>query len=156
MKVLTLTQPWASLIGRGKSIETRSWRTPYRGRLAIHAAKGFPKDAREFTRTARVHDALQEDFPNREDDFTLGAIVAVVTLSDCRVMQDSEDDPFFDAYHEFDIGIGGTLTEQERAFGCYEVGRFAWIFTDIKLLSKPIPARGALGLWEFDIREVDA
>ena len=49
MKALTLTQPWATLVAIGaKRIETRSWRTSYRGPLAIHAAKGFPKWAREF------------------------------------------------------------------------------------------------------------
>lgn len=38
-KMLTLWQPWASLIAVGeKWIETRSWSTPYRGALAIHAA----------------------------------------------------------------------------------------------------------------------
>ena len=42
MKALTLTQPWATLIAVGaKRIETRSWGTSYRGRIAIHAAKGF-------------------------------------------------------------------------------------------------------------------
>ena len=37
-RALTLHQPWASLIALGvKTIETRSWSTPYRGPLAIHA-----------------------------------------------------------------------------------------------------------------------
>lgn len=41
MKAITLTQPWATLVAIGaKKIETRSWATGYRGRLAIHAAKG--------------------------------------------------------------------------------------------------------------------
>lgn len=32
MKVLTIRQPWATLIALGeKQIETRSWRTAYRG-----------------------------------------------------------------------------------------------------------------------------
>ena len=40
MKALTIRQPWASLIAAGvKTIETRSWRTSYRGPLAIHAGK---------------------------------------------------------------------------------------------------------------------
>jgi hypothetical protein len=44
MKALTLTQPWATLVAIGaKTIETRSWPTSYRGPLAIHAAKGYPK-----------------------------------------------------------------------------------------------------------------
>lgn len=38
MKALSLWQPWATLIQVGvKWIETRSWRTAYRGPLAIHA-----------------------------------------------------------------------------------------------------------------------
>lgn len=42
MKVLTLHQPWASLIALGvKTIETRSWTTSYRGPLAIHAGASF-------------------------------------------------------------------------------------------------------------------
>jgi len=48
MKALTLTQPWASLMAlQSKTIETRSWYTAYRGELVIHAAKGFPKWAKE-------------------------------------------------------------------------------------------------------------
>lgn len=44
MKVLTLHQPWASLIALGvKTIETRSWSTAYRGPLAIHAGSTWPK-----------------------------------------------------------------------------------------------------------------
>ena len=39
VKVLTLTQPWATLVAIGaKKIETRSWSASYRGPLAIHAA----------------------------------------------------------------------------------------------------------------------
>ena len=43
MKAITLTQPWATLVAIGaKRIETRSWRTFYRGPLAIHAGKTLP------------------------------------------------------------------------------------------------------------------
>ena len=38
MKGLTLIEPWAALIAQGrKQFETRSWKTPYRGAVAIHA-----------------------------------------------------------------------------------------------------------------------
>ena len=38
MKVLTLQEPWASLIAEKiKVIETRSWHTNYRGQIYIHA-----------------------------------------------------------------------------------------------------------------------
>lgn len=41
MKVLSIQQPWASLIVQGhKRIETRSWNTKYRGDILIHASIG--------------------------------------------------------------------------------------------------------------------
>lgn len=40
MRALTLHQPFAHLVATGaKTVETRSWKTGYRGPLAIHAAK---------------------------------------------------------------------------------------------------------------------
>ena len=43
MKAITILQPYASLIVAGaKQYETRSWDTPYRGIIAIHAGKNKP------------------------------------------------------------------------------------------------------------------
>ena len=68
MKVLSLRQPWASLIADGsKTIETRTWRTDYRGPLAIHAS------ARPY-----------EDLPT-------GGIIAVAWLYDCRPMKEVDE-----------------------------------------------------------------
>ena len=40
MKVLSIKEPWATLIAsKQKYIETRSWKTSYRGELYIHASK---------------------------------------------------------------------------------------------------------------------
>lgn len=40
MKVLTIREPWASLILSGKkTIETRSWKTNHRGKILLHASK---------------------------------------------------------------------------------------------------------------------
>lgn len=41
MKSLSIKQPWASLVAAGyKTIECRTWRTPYRGSLLICSSKG--------------------------------------------------------------------------------------------------------------------
>jgi hypothetical protein len=50
LKALTIRQPWAELILRGrKPFELRTWRTKYRGPLVIHAAaKVDAWDARHF------------------------------------------------------------------------------------------------------------
>lgn len=96
MKVLTVRQPWASLIALGaKSIETRSWPTSYRGPLAIHAGV----DVTCVRKSTRLEDRrlvlgawdVQRDgaglllrgpisHPYR---LPLGEIVAVVDLVDC-------------------------------------------------------------------------
>ena len=46
MKVLSLTEPYATLIKENKKkIETRSWKTSYRGELYIHASStNIPKE----------------------------------------------------------------------------------------------------------------
>ena len=40
IKVLSIIEPWATLIKEKKKyIETRTWKTSYRGELYIHASK---------------------------------------------------------------------------------------------------------------------
>lgn len=40
MKVLTIKEPWATMILEGKkTIETRTWHTRYRGEILLHASK---------------------------------------------------------------------------------------------------------------------
>lgn len=62
-RVLTLWQPWASLVASGtKRIETRSWQTPHRGPVIIHAAK------RRVDAGLRVGRFEAERHPDRSDD----------------------------------------------------------------------------------------
>ena len=72
MKVLTIKQPWATLIMQGdKRFEFRSWQTKYRGDLLIHAGKGIDKEA-----IKRLEKYLPEELPT-------GKILGKVTLVDC-------------------------------------------------------------------------
>lgn len=61
MKVLTIRQPWASLIILGyKRFEFRSWKTSYRGDLLIHAGKMIDKEAEK-----RLKNFLPDELPLR-------------------------------------------------------------------------------------------
>jgi activating signal cointegrator 1 len=160
MKVLTLTQPYATLVAIGaKQIETRSWATSYRGPLAIHAGKGpgllgSYKAMLDLCGTQPFFDALMPIVPNynrycdRESIFDLlpvGAIVAVCELVCCKLITGGRDR---DGWY----GVAGRdwpITDQERAFGDYSDGRYAWLLADIRALPEPIPARGAQGLWSW-------
>jgi activating signal cointegrator 1 len=179
VKALTLTQPWASLVAVGaKVIETRSWSTSYRGPLAIHAAKGFPLQARRLCipgpglgRPSLFCDALRGGgisgpmqrtrFRVTTGDLPLGAVVATCELVACRKLAGYTDaGPVFDDESWIDEYLAATdlirrasrhhSWEQESAFGDYSPGRYAWFLDNIRQLDEPTPAKGALGLWEWD------
>lgn len=129
MKAITLTQPWATLVALGhKQRETRSWSTNFRGEIAIHAAKGYPAEAKDFTRYQVSVGLLNGD------GLPLGAFVAVADLVDCRrtgCLADLD------------------LTATERSLGDYSHGRFSFGLANIRPI-RPIGARGALSIWDVD------
>ena len=59
--------------------------------------------------------------------------------------------PFF---HTTDKMIN-QLTMEEKAFGDYTPGRFAWILQDPVAFKTPLSAKGGLKLWEFDERLIE-
>jgi activating signal cointegrator 1 len=140
MKALSLTQPWASLIVTGaKQIETRSWYTAYRGPLLIHAAKGFPRWAKDACNEDAFRDGLNgltwEQLP-------ISAILCRVELVGC--VRTTEVDK---------LRAAGIIPRvQEVHYGDYTEGRWAWGLKMVERFTEPIPAKGALGLWEFDFK----
>ena len=162
-KVLTLTQPWATLVAIGaKKIETRSWSTSYRGPLAIHAADGLGPvggldGLADLIRREPFKSALGDLIRDTQrptwvttERLPRGAIVAACELIDCRevVENRTQVDNYWRAYE----GLRAVLPpdEPERSFGDYTPGRYAWLLADIRALPEPIPARGQLGLWTWD------
>lgn len=129
MKVLSLMEPWGSLIKEKiKYIETRSWKTNYRGELYIHTSlKKIPK---KDERIQSLVNLLQDK------DIKYGYIIAKCNLVDCIYM----DEAF----------VNRIKNENPIEFMCgeYAVGRYAWILKDIEMI-KPIEAKGHLGLWEY-------
>lgn len=165
---LTVTQPYATLIAIGaKHIETRSWATKYRGPIAIHAGQGLGPVGNVAGLRALVR---REPFRSVLDRWAAyqgwdvigdpsyylprGAVVAIATLVDCRPTT-TEAAPGKRGWSAY-VGDKLTywdLTPQERAFGDYLLGRFAWLLADVRRLPKPIPAKGAQGLWKWDVPE---
>jgi hypothetical protein len=148
MKAITLTQPWATLVAIGaKRIETRSWGTKYRGPLAIHAAKGWTKEAVRLVLHEPFRSVLNKAGYQIYSNLPRGCIVATCELVSVREI------------NRYRMGIGwgwtgpdGTKYEfdqQERCFGDYADGRRAWLLDNVQRLAEPIPARGALSLWEW-------
>jgi len=134
-KALTLWQPWASLIIWGeKEIETRGWQRPYRGLLAIHAAKTPPTldlmsdTARRNAKAAMTqHNVTLNALP-------LGAVLGIVELRVIRPIPSNAKD---------------LISPKEFHFGDYTPGRYAWFVKVVEVFPRPIPAKGMQTLWDW-------
>ena len=80
---LSIKQPWAGLLVHGrKTIEVRSWSTPRRGRVLVHAA--------------RVPDARAEGWNRVTEDLRVacsqvGGIIGCAELTDCRAYRNRQE-----------------------------------------------------------------
>ena len=127
MKVLTIRQPWATLIMEGyKRFEFRSWNTKYRGDFLIHAGKTIDKEAKE-----RLKKFLPEELPT-------GKILGKVTLVDCIKC----DDKFKEMCLKENPEVYAKSTFVER---------FAFEVKNIERFERPIEAKGKLSFWEYDL-----
>ncbi len=135
MKALSLWQPYASLIAVGaKQYETRSWSTSYRGPLVIHAAKRWTIDEQAICAYPPFCTVLAQNGISARQ-MPLGAALCVANLTDIV--------PVEAVRHK--IGV------LEHAFGDYEDGRFAWKLVNVRRFFKPVPMRGAQGLFDAPI-----
>lgn len=150
MAAVTLWQPSATLVAIGaKRIETRPRRTRHRGLIAIHAASKLPPylatdlmcaDLTALTaraiRTAGYHDWL---------DLPLGCVVAVARIADCRATRDliflNASDPV--------PGDRMFVSHQERTFGDFSPGRYAWMLEDVTPVDPPYYVKGRQGIWRI-------
>jgi hypothetical protein len=136
MKALTLWRPWPYVIfhpdpEKRKTIENRTWAPPapmFGQLIAIHAGKRWDRDGAEY-----IEDIIGE-YRDDEDDPS-GVIVGVV-----RVVRVFNDD-----HHKALHAMGrrcDPLTRSPWAFG-----PVCWVLEDAIPFAKPIPCRGAQGLW---------
>lgn len=129
MKVLTIKQPWATLIIQGdKRFEFRSWQTKYRGDLLIHAGKGIDKEAMK-----RLVKYLPEELP-------YGKILGKVKLVDCIKMSPE----FKELLLKENSDIYTKSSFQEH---------YGWQVSDVEVFENPIEAKGHLSLWEYNIED---
>jgi len=123
MKALTVRQPWAWLLFHGKPMENRNWASEYRGQLAIHAAQGMTQD--EYDDALAFVGAFDPDLAASVPDaidLVRGAVIGTVRMTECVQTHSS---PFFH-------------------------GKFAFVFDNQQVFDSPVPARGALGLWDWE------
>lgn len=136
-----MIQPWASLFMKNESIfETRTWKTNYRGQLAIHTSKKIDVKACQHETIQALlnkHDLSVENLPT-------GCIIGVCTLTNCiKVIENHSTTATLED--------GRLISGKEYFLGDYREGNYAWEVKDKKIIHPSIPAKGRLGLWEMNI-----
>lgn len=124
MKVLTLKQPWATLVSEGiKEYEFRSWKTNYRGKVLIHAGAGI--DKKEMERFKE----LNLKYPSKR-------IIAEVEIEDCLELDDKLNQKI--------------ISENNIAYGSKIRTGYAWKLKNVKKIKSNKEINGKLGLWNID------
>ena len=146
VKVISLLQPWASLVVTGaKKIETRSWNTTFTGNILIHASKKLTKEnitlGREFNYIYGAGLGFIEELP-------LGAIIGSVDIVGTFSMNDLLTQKTITKKEKI-----WHLTDEELAYGDYSCDRYGWLLENPQAFAIPIPAKGSLSIWEYDLPE---
>ena len=126
LKVLSIREPFATLIKTGKKkIETRSYKTNYRGELYIHAS-------------GTIYKTISDELTSLTKDIQInpGYIICKCRLVDCVYMTDEYVNEIKNNYQEYICGE-------------YSLGRYAWVLDDIVPLDIPIKAKGQLNIWNY-------
>lgn len=123
MKVLTIKEPWASLIVNGyKKYEFRTWKTNYRGKVLIQAS-------------------ISPDYKNMEllkeynIKYSKGEIIGEVEIFDCKLVDND--------FHNQIIKENALVYKKSPLNG------YAFCLKNAKKYKNKIPCRGQLGIWNY-------
>lgn len=127
MKVITLKQPWATLVAEGiKQYEFRSWKYNYRGEILIHAGVGIDKEAMEKVKS------LNLEYPQKK-------IIAKVIIEDCLELSD-----------ELNKKI---CNSNPTVYGNKNRTGYVWKLKEAKKISCDETVSGKQGIWNYDLDE---
>ena len=120
MRALTLRQPWAHAVAHlGKRVENRGWSPPaHLVEEVIAIHAGVTVDEDDALHLVDLGHELPRELVR-------GAVIAVAVLEGVVTREDALPD------------------DQRR----WWVGPFGWVLADVVALPKPVPCRGAQGLW---------
>lgn len=126
MKVITLKQPWASLVANGyKKYEFRSWKLNYRGDILIHAGKTIDKNAMEQIKN------LNLEYPSSK-------ILAIVHIDDCIKLDENINKQI--------------CSENHQVYGNKNRTGYAWKLSNIRKVESQEIISGKQGIWNYDFK----
>jgi len=130
MKVITIKQPFATLISEGlKEYEFRTWKTKYRGDILIHAGLGVNKKA-------------MEKFAHLNLEYPSGCIIAKATLTDCVNIDAKARKMLSKKNYEI----------YSKVINDHEWQGYGFRLENVEKIT-PIPIKGKLSLWDFEYND---
>lgn len=120
-KAISIKQPWAWAIAHGfKTIETRTWHTPYRGELLIVSS---------LKPDVALMDWFQKETGMKVDDqMEYGKAIAIANLVDCKSMIEAD---------------------QDAALCDVYLGAHSWFLENVRQI-EPFPVKGQLMLYDVE------
>lgn len=151
MKVLTIWQPWASLIIAGaKPYEFRGWLPPRSligQRIAIHAGARAMKPDEVRTLLLGMTASQCAGQPRRHSGLIAAIAIPILDRTPARLplssilgtamLGEPTRNPVVDGYH--------LVADSDRT----DHLNWGWPLTDIEVFEPPVPARGAQGFWDW-------
>ncbi|NKL08336.1 hypothetical protein GFL39_26050 [Rhizobium leguminosarum bv. viciae] len=139
MKVISIWQPFASLAVKGfKTFETRTWPAPASiigQTIGIASTKGLKPVQRAYFDDERFRQFYAGTGMPPLDELPCGYLLGTVTIDESVLMTEE----FMDE-----------VSDEEKAYGHWELGNYAWRLEPRISLEHPIPIRGAQGLYEWN------
>ncbi|MFN7249629.1 MAG: hypothetical protein ACK4M9_02460 [Anaerobacillus sp.] len=78
------------------------------------------------------------------ENLPTGQIIAVCNLENClKVIENHQTWAILED--------GREVSGNDYFLGDYKVGNYAWLVSEMKMLETFIPAKGQLGLWEYEV-----
>lgn len=125
MKVITLKQPWATLVAEGiKKYEFRSWKYNYRGEILIHAGAGIDSEAMDKFKH------LNLEFPQKK-------IIAKVVIEDCISLNEDINKKI--------------CSSNSMVYGNKNRTGYAWKLTNVEKINYDKTIPGKQGIWNYDL-----
>ncbi|MFA6327738.1 MAG: ASCH domain-containing protein [Bacilli bacterium] len=125
MKVITIKEPWATLIINGlKEYEFRTWKTNYRGEILIHTSKKVDQEA-------------LKKFEDLNLNYQTSKIIGKVSIIDCKLIDD-----------KFDKELSKSIVHNSSS----KIGKYAWVLKDPQPLINNKEVKGRLGIWNIELK----
>ena len=127
MKVITLKQPWATLVAENiKKYEFRSWKYNYRGEILIHAGAGVDKE-------------VMKNFSDLNLEYPSKKIIAKVVIEDCIKLNEETNQEI--------------CSKKPIVYCNKKREEYAWKLGKVTKIKITETISGKQGIWNYDFTE---